>query len=173
MKFITAFANENGDLIGCQESDMPLPANYPASGGIPISVGYVIPRQDYLGCLSAALLPLITVTRDGTGYTATLDPAARQYVTSAVAHVSTMAEIASADRLNPLVAHWLSARLHDDHEIKDWVDGEAAKVPHLAKVVSGLLHKRFASHELTPNQKHERNVRRVREKITAKLEEQK
>lgn len=152
--FITAFVNQKGALTGCQSGDMPVPADFELSGATPVSLGYVIRRQDFIGSLSSVLLPLIRIAPDGA---ATLDAAANQYVTRVVAHKSTMRELADATTLDPLVAHWLSMRLHEDHDLKAKCDEEAAKTPHLVAVVNELAHQRFTPYELTPSQRLARN----------------
>lgn len=169
IKFLTAFVNSAGVISGGYLSDMPVPEEFQPTGLTLVSVGSVITHEKSPRDLVNTLLPLLTISTDPvTGrHTVTLPDTAKQHVNSVFHHASTMNELAVAVTLNPLVAHWLSMRLHADHEIKDRMDEEAAKAPHLASVVKGLLHKRFTPYELTPLQRFERKARRIQAALAA------
>lgn len=162
IKFITAFVDDSGAIRGAQLGDMPVPEDFQTVGITLVSVGSVITHENSPRDLVNALIPSLSITTVAGKHTVTLDvAAAKQHVNSVFHHESTMAELAAAATINPLIANWLAMRLHADHEIKDRMDDEAAKTPHLAAVVKDMAHKRFTPCELTPFQKLARNERRL------------
>ena len=165
IKFLTALVDVDGVIVGAQIGDMPMPADFSLSGATPVSVGSVVTHGNSPHDLVNKLRYLLAITTDAAGrHTVTLDTvAAKAHVTSVFHHESTMQELETATAINPLVANWLSMRLHADHEIKDRMDAEAAKSPHLAAVVKDMLHKRFTPYELTPMQRLARKERRLAE----------
>lgn len=171
IKFITALVDNAGVIVGAHVGDMPADENFRMSGATPVSVGSVVTTESSPPNLVEVLRALFVIAADPvTGkHTVTLPETAKQHVSSIFHHASTIGELVTTPTINPLVANWLSMRLHADHEMKDRVDEEAAKAPHLASVVKDMAQRRFTPYELTPMQR----LARKEQRIAAKLQEPK
>lgn len=155
--FIAALLNDAGEVVAVTTSDSPIRADQPPIGGCRmVSIGAAIARPvegapvDMPPLATAALHEHIEVAADGT---LRLADTGRAQIETMMHGPATDADLTAADTLHPLVAHWLTRRLHAAHPLRAKAAAEAAARPILADRAARLHAQRFDPHGTAPVKK--------------------